>query len=75
MSQEPGPADNRDPQDVDTTHAVPEPDPANTPEQEIAIEQEFVDRVYERVDILRGEALGNRPPPVLGLLVISRAKW
>lgn len=61
MSQEPGPADDRDPQDVDdTTHAVPEPDPANTPEQEIAIEQVFVDRVYDRVDVLRGEAEGNR---------------
>ncbi|SDE36530.1 HelD family protein [Glycomyces harbinensis] len=61
MSQEPGPADDRDPQDVDdTTHAVPEPDPANTPEQEIAIEQGFVDRVYDRVDVLRGEAEGNR---------------
>jgi hypothetical protein len=60
VSQEPGPADAQDPQDVDTTHAVPEPDPANTPELEIAIEQEFVDRVYDRVDVLRGEAEGNR---------------
>ncbi|WP_204745188.1 HelD family protein [Glycomyces paridis] len=60
MSQEPGPADDRHPQDVDTTHAVPDPDPANTPEQEIAIEQRFVDRVYDRVDVLRGEAEGNR---------------
>ncbi|MFC3495905.1 HelD family protein [Glycomyces rhizosphaerae] len=60
MSQEPGPADDRKEQDVDTTHAVPAPDPANTPEQEIAIEQSFVDRVYERVDVLRGEAEENR---------------
>ncbi|MFB9660995.1 HelD family protein [Glycomyces mayteni] len=60
MSQEPGPADERRPEDVDTSHAVPDPDPANTPEQEIAIEQEFVDRVYSRVDVLRGEAEGNR---------------
>lgn len=60
MSQEPGPADDRKEQDVDTTHAVPAPDPANTPEQEIAIEQSFVDRVYERVDVLRGEAEDNR---------------
>ncbi|MEU6246173.1 UvrD-helicase domain-containing protein [Glycomyces sp. NPDC047010] len=60
MSQEPGPADDRRPEDVDTSHAVPDPDPANTPEQEIAIEQAFVDRVYARVDVLRGEAEGNR---------------
>ncbi|THV32291.1 ATP-dependent DNA helicase [Glycomyces paridis] len=39
---------------------MPDPDPANTPEQEIAIEQRFVDRVYDRVDVLRGEAEGNR---------------
>jgi len=65
VSQEPGPArpaqpDARQEQDVDTTHAVPVPDPASTPEQEIAIEQGFVDRVYARVDVLRGEAEGNR---------------
>ncbi|MCC3762942.1 AAA family ATPase [Glycomyces sp. TRM65418] len=59
MSQEPGPADDQQ-QDDDTSHALPEPDPSSTPEQEIAIEQAFVDRVYDRVDILRGEALGNR---------------
>ncbi len=58
MSQESGPADAR--QQEDTTHAVPVPDPANTPEQEIAIEQAIVDRVYDRVDVLRGEAVGNR---------------
>ena len=60
MSQESGPADARQQEDVDTTHAVPVPDPANTPEQEIAIEQAIVDRVYDRVDVLRGEAVGNR---------------
>jgi hypothetical protein len=57
VSQEPGPAEA---QDVDTSHAVPDPDPSNTPEQEIAIEQEFVDRVYDRVEILRADAEGNR---------------
>jgi hypothetical protein len=60
VSQESGPADARQEEDVDTTHAVPAPDPSNTPEQEIAIEQGFVDRVYDRVDVLRGEAEGNR---------------
>ncbi|HEX2143721.1 MAG TPA: UvrD-helicase domain-containing protein [Glycomyces sp.] len=60
MSQEPGPTDAPQQLDVDTTHAVPVPDPANTPEQEIEIEQRFVDRVYDRVDILRAEAAGNR---------------
>ncbi|WP_335986218.1 HelD family protein [Glycomyces sp. MUSA5-2] len=60
MSQEPGPADARPAEDVDTSHAVPDPDPSSTPEQEIAIEQAFVDRVYGRVDVLRGEAEGNR---------------
>ncbi|WP_197717373.1 HelD family protein [Glycomyces terrestris] len=60
MSQEPGPADARQPEDVDTSHAVPDPDPANTPEQEIAIEQAFVDRVYDRVDVLRADAVGDR---------------
>jgi hypothetical protein len=64
VSQEPGPARAARPdaveQDVDTTHAVPAPDPSSTPEQEIAIEQGFVDRVYARVDVLRGEAEGNR---------------
>ncbi|WP_197034612.1 UvrD-helicase domain-containing protein [Glycomyces sp. NRRL B-16210] len=61
MSQEPGPADDQHPQDVDdTSHAVPDPDPSNTPEQEIAIEQRFVDRVYQRVDVLRADAEGNR---------------
>ncbi|NUQ87458.1 MAG: AAA family ATPase [Glycomyces artemisiae] len=39
---------------------MPDPDPSSTPEQEIAIEQAFVDRVYGRVDVLRGEAEGNR---------------
>jgi hypothetical protein len=60
VSQEPGPADVQPEPDVDTTHAVPVPDPANTPEQEIAIEQVIVDRVYDRVDVLRGEAVDNR---------------
>ena len=49
-----------DPQDVDTSHAVPAPDPANTPEQEVALEQDFVDRVYARVDVLRTEAEQHR---------------
>jgi hypothetical protein len=60
VSQEPGPADGRQPQDDDTSHALPAPDPSNTPEQEIAIEQTFVDRVYDRVEILRDEAESNR---------------
>ncbi|WP_211116329.1 HelD family protein [Glycomyces buryatensis] len=60
MSQSAERVDEQRPEDVDTSHAVPAPDPSNTPEQEVAIEQEFVDRVYERVDILREEAEGNR---------------
>jgi hypothetical protein len=60
VSQDPGPADDHQPHDDDTSHALPEPDPSNTPEQEIAIEQTFVDRVYDRVEILRDEAESNR---------------
>ena len=60
MSQKPDSVDVQHPQDADTSHAVPTPDPYNTPEQEIAIEQEIVDRVYDRVDVLRADAEDHR---------------
>ncbi|WP_198587277.1 HelD family protein [Glycomyces xiaoerkulensis] len=60
MSEKPGPVDVEHPQDADTSHAVPAPDPANTSEQEVAIEQEFVDRVYDRVEVLRADAETHR---------------
>ncbi|WP_199040651.1 HelD family protein [Glycomyces salinus] len=60
MSDTPGPVDVEHPEDVDTSHAVPAPDPANTPEQEVNLEQDYVDRVYDRVDVLRSEAEHHR---------------
>ncbi|GAB3219497.1 AAA family ATPase [Glycomyces halotolerans] len=60
MSEKPDSVGVEHPQDVDTSHAVPAPDPRNPPEQEIAIEQEFVDRVYARVEVLRADAESHR---------------
>ncbi|GAB3649413.1 HelD family protein [Glycomyces tarimensis] len=60
MSEKADQVDAENPQDVDTSHAVPTPNPANTPDQEVALEQEFVDRVYDRVDVLRADAEGHR---------------
>ncbi|MFC4333723.1 HelD family protein [Salininema proteolyticum] len=44
----------------DTGHAVPAPDPSRTPEEELAVEQAFADKVYRRVTVLRDEADANR---------------
>ncbi|QSB05935.1 HelD family protein [Natronoglycomyces albus] len=41
---------------TDTTHAVAHSDPNNTHDQEVAIEQKFVDLVYRRLDDLRDDA-------------------
>ena len=42
--------------DVDTTHAVGRSQPDNSLEQEIAIEQQYVDTVYRRLEDLRDDA-------------------
>jgi hypothetical protein len=60
VSRKPDQVDVEPSDDADTSHAVPSPDPNSTPEQEIAIEQAFVDRVYERVDTLRADAESHR---------------